>query len=68
MPKTMKDEKRICDMCNNFECSPCGSREICHAKKEGSNVIKWLDYFYAEQRMSGEKMTCKGFKKIQTNF
>ena len=44
--------------------SMCGTYEICHAKKEGSKFIKWIDDLYANERMNGNKQTCKGFKKI----
>jgi len=59
-----KEVKVICDKCNNFEVSMCGTYEICHAKKEGSKFIKWIDDLYANERMNGNKQTCKGFKKI----
>jgi len=63
-----KEFKRICDKCDNFEVSPCSTREICHAKKQGSNVIFWITDDYISERMEGEKNSCKGFKRIVSHF
>lgn len=61
---TSKDFTRICDTCRNFEVTPDSTREICHAKKQGSNVIIWMTDLYADERMSGDKLNCKGYEKI----
>jgi len=61
---TSKDFTRICDTCRNFEVTPDSTREICHAKKQGSNVIIWMTDLYTDERMSGDKLNCKGYEKI----
>ena len=61
-------EKRICDKCNNFEVTPCGMSEICHAQKDGSRVIPDMPTDYVNERMYGDKMTCKRFHKIIVHF
>ena len=58
-------EKRICDRCNNFEVSFDNTKEICHAKKQGSLVIPFITDEYIEQRINGDKKSCKGFEKIK---
>ena len=64
----MAREKRICDRCNEFEVTPCGMTEICHAQKDGSQVIPKMTKDYIEDRISGEKQNCKSFKKIVIYF
>jgi len=59
----MKDTT-ICDRCDNYEVSPGGCVETCHAQKEGSRVVIWLDDHYRDERFSGGKSHCKGFKKL----
>jgi len=54
----------ICNRCNKYEVSMCGSSETCHAKKEGSKVILYITDDYIEPRMNGEINHCKAFKKI----
>ena len=53
----------ICDRCEKYETTPCGTREICHAKREGSQVVPWMSDEYINERMSGEKKNCKGYKR-----
>lgn len=60
--------RRICDRCNNFEVSPGGSVEICHARRLGSIVIPHMPKDYIEARINGDKQHCKEFKKIQKHF
>jgi hypothetical protein len=57
--------KRICDKCKNFEVSMDNTKEICHAKKQGSLVIPFITDDYISERMEGVKITCKGFEKIK---
>ena len=57
-------DKIICDKCRNFEVTPDNTREICHAMKDGSAVIQWITKDYADERMDGNKNSCKGFKKL----
>ena len=56
--------KRICDKCRKFEVSMCGTRETCHAKKEGSKFIQWMTDEYISNRINGEIQNCKGYAKI----
>ena len=63
-----KDERIICDKCDKYTVSPCGSSESCVARYEGSRVIPYMTEWYINERMSGEKNTCKAFKKIVTHF
>ena len=60
----MKDDKIICDNCENYEQGPSGVSETCHANKAGSQVIPWLDAAYIENRFHGNAPYCKGFKKV----
>lgn len=55
---------RICDKCNNFEVSMDNTKEICHAKKDGSQVIPKITDDYINERINGEKTNCKCYKKI----
>lgn len=59
----MKEDKRICDNCDNFQVSPGGCTENCAAYR-----IARLTLGYIEDRINGEKTTCKEFKKIKNNF
>lgn len=61
---TSEDYVRICDTCRYFEITQDSTREICHSKKQGSNVIIWMTDLYADERMSGDKLNCKGYDKI----
>jgi hypothetical protein len=56
--------KRICDTCKNFEVSMDNTKEICQAKKDGSQVIPKITDGYIEQRINGEKQNCKCYEKI----
>ena len=56
--------KIICDNCNNYEISMDNTREICHAKKNGSQVIPKITNDYISERMNGEKINCKCYEKI----
>jgi hypothetical protein len=56
--------KRICDKCKNFEVSMDNTKEICHAKKDGSQVILKITDEYIEQRINAEKQNCKCYEKI----
>jgi len=62
--KAMESNKRICDRCNNFHVSQCGSTEVCYANLRGSQVIPLLTEFYIELRITGEKNNCKEFEKL----
>ncbi len=57
----MKDEeKRICDKCDNFNVSPGGCTESCAIAR-----IANLTIGYIEDRINGEKQSCKEFKKLK---
>ena len=56
--------RTICDKCDNYEVSPCGTKELCHAKLQGSRVSPWMMDEYITERMKGEKNNCKAFKKL----
>ena len=43
------------------------TKEICHAKKDGSQVILKITDDYIEERINGNKMNCKCFIKIIDN-
>lgn len=57
--------KIICDSCNNYEVTMDCTKEICHAKKDGSQVIAKITGDYIAQRFNGNKKTCKCFIKIE---
>ena len=59
------EPKIKCEKCNNYEVSMCGTYENCHANKEGSEVIPRLTEWDKNIVMTGEKQTCKCFKKIE---
>ena len=57
--------KTICDKCDNYSQSPCGTSETCWAKLlTGSKLIAHMTEKYVEDRMTGEKNHCKEFKAI----
>lgn len=58
------EDKIICDRCNNFEVTMDNMNQICHAKKDGSQIIPFITDYYIEKRMSEIKKKCKCFKKI----
>ena len=58
------DVKIICHKCSKYCVSPGGTTETCFAQREGSRHIIWMDDYYVEQRIIGEKKSCKAFKKI----
>ena len=56
--------KTICDRCDNYYVLPSGTREICDAqRKRNTNMINVMDDYYVDQRMNGNKKSCKEFKK-----
>lgn len=58
----MKEEKIICDRCNNYEVSPGGCLSKCHEAKNEPFSTMTLEYFH--NRESGEKKTCKCFSPL----
>jgi len=57
--------KTICDRCNNYEVSACGTSETCWAFFNRQTKFTFeITKDYIEQRMIGEKKHCKEFKKI----
>jgi hypothetical protein len=58
------NDRIICDNCFNYEVHPSGTTEICHAQKEGSCVVAWIDDDYRDMRFNGNIHRCKGYKKI----
>lgn len=60
----MNEDQIICDKCDNFEVSMDNTYQVCHAKKEGSQLIRNMPDYYVEERFEGIKKTCKCFKKI----
>ena len=60
--------ERICDICQNFETSPCGCTEICHAQRQGSMLIPWITDTYRDQRMNGNIKHCKGLKRLSNEY
>jgi hypothetical protein len=58
--------KTICDKCDKYNVSQCGTRETCNAIFDGSKHIISMDKIYVEGRMTGEKNHCKSFKKISS--
>jgi len=61
----MKDDKILCDNCENYEVHPSGVSQICHAQKQGSVVIAWLTDYYRDRRFDGIAESCKGFYPIR---
>lgn len=57
--------KTICDRCNHYEVSMDGTKEICHAKRIGSQVILWITDDYIKLRMNGDKNNCKAYERIR---
>lgn len=55
----------LCNKCEKYSVSQDGTRETCKAKHEGSKFIIWMTDQYIDQRMTGEKQFCKGFKRIK---
>lgn len=60
------EDYTICDMCDNYERSASGTIEICHAKRIGSEYILHMPDDYVNERLNGEKTTCKEFKRCIT--
>lgn len=57
--------KTICDNCRQYEVSPSGTTEICHAFRESSTRFKnGITKDYIDLRMTAEKTHCKEFKKF----
>ena len=61
--KPEKEPKRVCDKCENFEISPGGCVETCHAVRTESNAAYNFQP-YAEERMNGNKTQCKAYRKL----
>ena len=58
--KTDKEDRRVCDRCEYFEVSPGGCVETCHALRIDPSMYRT----YADDRISGDKQTCKAFRKF----
>ena len=57
--------KTICDRCNNYAMLPCGTREVCDARRENNTrFTRWIADGYISKRMNGEKKYCKGYKRL----
>jgi hypothetical protein len=55
----------ICDRCDKYEVSACGTSETCHAFIDRqTRFVNGIDKGYIEQRMIGEKSHCKEYKPI----
>lgn len=52
--------KIICDKCENYRVSPGGCVEKCDAVRRSP---RWSEFDFGE-RLSGEKINCREFKKI----
>jgi hypothetical protein len=60
------DNNIICDKCDKYEVSLCGTHETCHALFEMQTIfINGITKEYIEQRMIGEKNHCKEYKPIR---
>jgi hypothetical protein len=57
----LKEDKRICDTCDNFIISPDGCNEGCWLNKK-----KILPDDYCKDRFNGNKQNCKGYKLINS--
>jgi hypothetical protein len=57
-----KDDKTICDRCDNYHCHPSGLTERCTMVKN-EPFSRFTDW-YAEPRMAGESKSCKGFRRL----
>ena len=60
------EDFRICDKCENLHEHPSGVSERCWRIKNEP----FSDFLptYADERLSGEKTTCKGFVKIVNRY
>jgi hypothetical protein len=58
-----KYERRICDSCDNLYESPDGTIEVC-MKAKFSGPLCSFTQAYADERLSGDKKTCKEWRKI----
>jgi hypothetical protein len=57
-----KEDKRICDKCNNFYVHPSGCTEYCQNKRNDSMGIS--NKLYYEERINGNIQNCKFFEKL----
>lgn len=57
------DDFRICDNCSNFRVHPSGVSERC-CKVEKTPFSGFLPS-YADERIEGEKTSCKGFNRLK---
>lgn len=58
--------KTICDRCDKYEVSLCGTSETCHAFIERqTRFTNGITKDYIEQRITGEKNHCKEYKPIR---
>lgn len=55
-----KEPVRKCEKCEEFEISPGGCVETCHAVRTDPT----MDLYYAEERMNTNQSYCKAFRKI----
>ena len=58
-------DSRVCDTCANFEVSPCGCSEHCHAALKDP---EWIDAEYSALRVAGDAAVCKGYIKVHAMF
>jgi hypothetical protein len=58
-------DKIICDKCEHYTVSAGGSSESCWEHKSNPN---YLTMGYFEERQTGEKTNCKGYKKLRNNY
>jgi len=58
----MKEDEIICDKCDHYYTTPSGCGESCFKVRQDGMMFFTKGYF--EDRLSGNKLTCKGFKKI----
>lgn len=66
MKKQDNDDFRICDNCDHLHEHPSGLTERCwRARNE-----PFSDFLpsYAEERLSGDKKSCKGFIKVYNRY
>ena len=59
-----KEVKPICHNCENYEVSPGGCVETCHAIRRESWIRLTGLKNYTVERMNANKMNCKMFQKI----
>lgn len=64
--KRINKMKTICDRCDKYEVTPCGTIERCSAFIDRSNrFINGITKPYIEERMIGNINHCKEFKPIR---